>query len=469
MDIPAPPERPLNAAPAGSRVALLADGPEALRARLAMIDGAQSRLAMQYYLWHGDTAGALIAKHTLAAADRGVAVRILLDDIDAAGLDGFLVAFQAHPRIELKLFNPFKRGWLRPWEILTRFTELNRRMHNKAMVADGAVCVVGGRNIGNAYFGLDQHIGFNDLDILGDGEVAAQTEASFDNYWNCPRSVVISAVGATEPDSGPAVLRTMLDLAAAKAMEQLARLGEDTTEGTDTMRPQPATARAVVIADPPDKSWSRGKRKSDLASRLGRALQQAEKEVIIVSPYFVPRRGVLENLARLGERGVSLRVLTNSQASNDVVVVHAGYAPTRHALLARGVDLFELKPDSGQLRKSGKAKIRFRPSTGLASLHAKVFVIDRTRCFIGSFNLDPRSARLNTEMGIMVDCPIIAGEAAEFALALMDAAYKVDLDGCGRLRWTSADGQTYDRDPHTGVGARLLVRLLGLFPIEAQL
>lgn len=463
----------MNDAAGDSRVYLLADGPEALRVRLALIDGARSRLAMQYYLWHGDDAGAMVAARTLAAADRGVSVRILLDDIDTAGLDGFLLTFQAHPHIELKVFNPIKRGWLRPWEILTRFTELNRRMHNKAMVADGDRCVVGGRNIGSPYFGLDPRMAFNDLDILGTGAVAAQTEACFDAYWACPRSVTVTDIGAVEPDAGPGTLRTMLELVAARGAERLAVVSRGDPVGMDSWRDLLSPADAEVIADPPDKSWRRGKRKMNLASRLGRTLQQARHEVLIVSPYFVPRRGVIDKLARLCDRGVDLRVLTNSQASNDVVAVHAGYAPKRRALLERGVELFELQPDGGQLRKSGKAKIRFRPSTSLASLHAKVFVIDRTRCFIGSFNLDPRSVRLNTEMGVMVDSPAIAAEAAEFALALMDSAYKVtlvaDADGRKRLRWTSSGGRTYDHDPHAGIGARLLVRLLGLLPIEAQL
>ena len=454
-----------------SRVYLLSDGPEALYARLDLIDRAQSTLELQYYLWHADEAGAVLAERMLAAADRGVRVRVLLDDIDLDGRDAGLLAFDSHPRIEVRLFNPFRRGWARPLEWLTRFSQLNRRMHNKALVADDRRCIVGGRNIGNEYFGLDPKIAFNDLDVVVDGPVAEDVRKSFDAYWSNKRAHAVREVA--EPGSalasGPGAFRSALGLLAAKGMDVLMR--QDQAEAPPADQPwnrDAAQASARLLADAPGKSWSRRGRRRSLATALGQAMASAESEVLIVSPYFVPRKRVLAKLTGLAGRGTRVRVLTNSLASNDVIMVHAGYAPKRPALLRAGVGLFELKPDGGQLRRSGKAKIQFRPSEGRASLHAKLFIIDRRTVFIGSFNLDPRSARLNTEMGILVDCPALAEEAAIFAESLMAEANEVGLEN-GRLFWKDEDGVVTTEEPHAGLGLRLLVSLIGWLPIEEHL
>lgn len=454
-----------------SRVYMLADGPEALRVRLDLIDGATRSLEMQYYLWHGDAAGALVAAHVLAAADRGVRTRILLDDIDTRGRDQSLLAFHAHPNIEVKLFNPFRRRWLRPLEVLTRFRELNRRMHNKALVADDTHCVVGGRNIGNEYFGMDPLVSFNDLDILTVGSATAGVRESFDAYWNCGLAVDMCEVAKFSPQGGPGTFRAALEMASVAGQAMLDSLDPREATTSKAWMAELADAEVKLLADPPEKSWKRKRRKLGLASRLGRAIEMATEEVLIVSPYFVPRRRVLDLLIGLRKRGIRVNVLTNSLASNDVVAVHSGYAPKRKELLRHGIGLFELQPDAGQLRRSGKAKIHFRPSSGRSSLHAKLFVIDRRHSFIGSFNLDPRSAQLNTEMGMMVDCPALATETAGFAASLMDSAYEVTHDdrAAGGLRWSTRNGVVFHREPHAGWGARLLVKLLGLLPIEAQL
>jgi putative cardiolipin synthase len=457
--------------PHPSRVYLLTDGPEALHARLDLIDGAERTLELQYYLWHADEAGAVLAERVLAAADRGVRVRVLLDDIDLEGRDAGLLAFHSHPRIEVRLFNPFRRGWLRLFEWLTRFGELNRRMHNKALISDDSRCVVGGRNIGNEYFGLHPEVAFNDLDIAADGPVAMEARKSFDAYWENRRARPMGEIAGPESAfaSGPGAFRTALDFLATRGREMLSR--QDLAETPPEEQPwnrdaEEATAR--LLADPPEKSWNRRARKRGLATSLALAMERAEHEVLIVSPYFVPRRRLLARLIGLTGRGVKVRVLTNSLASNDVIVVHAGYSPKRPALLRGGVELFELKPDGGQLRRSGKAKLQFRPSEGRASLHAKLFVIDRKTVFIGSFNLDPRSARLNTEMGILVDCPALAREAAAFAESLMAEANEVGLEN-NRLVWKGADGAVTNSEPHAGWGIRLLVTVLGWLPIEEHL
>jgi cardiolipin synthase C len=460
----APPPHP-------SRVYLLTDGPEALHARLDLIDRAERTLELQYYLWHADEAGAVLAERVLAAADRGVRVRVLLDDIDLQGRDGGLLAFHSHPRIEVRLFNPFRRGWLRLFEWLTRFGELNRRMHNKALISDDSRCVVGGRNIGNEYFGLDPEVAFNDLDIVADGPVALEARKSFDAYWDNKRARPMGEIAGPESAfaSGPGAFRTALDFLATRGREALTRQDQAETPPEDRPWNRDAEeAKARLLADPPDKSWSRRARKRGLATALGLAMERAQEEVLIVSPYFVPRRRLLARLTGLAGRGIKVRVLTNSLASNDVIVVHAGYAPKRPALLRGGVGLFELKPDGGQLRRSGKAKLQFRPSEGRASLHAKLFVIDRKTVFIGSFNLDPRSARLNTEMGILVDCPALARDAAVFAESLLAEANEVGLEN-NRLFWKAANGEVTAKEPHAGWGIRLLVTLLGWLPIEEHL
>lgn len=460
-----------TAAPQPSRVYLLTDGPEALHARLDLIDNAERTLELQYYLWHADEAGGLLAERVLAAADRGVRVRVLLDDIDLDGRDAGLLAFHSHPRIEVRLFNPFRRGWLRFFEWLTRFGELNRRMHNKALVADDSRCVVGGRNIGNEYFGLDPEVAFNDLDVVADGPVALEARKSFDAYWENKRARPMGEIAGPDSGfaSGPGAFRIALGFLAARGREVLSR--QDIAETPPADRPwnrDAAEAEARLLADLPEKSWSRRARRRGLATALGQAMEKAEKEILIVSPYFVPRRRLLARLTALARRGIRLRVLTNSLASNDVIVVHAGYSPKRPALLRGGVELFELKPDGGQLRRSGKAKLQFRPSEGRASLHAKLFIIDRRTVFIGSFNLDPRSARLNTEMGILVDCPALAREAAAFAESLMNEANEVGLEN-NRLFWRAADGVVTKQEPHAGWGLRLLVTVLGWLPIEEHL
>jgi putative cardiolipin synthase len=458
-------------APRPSRVYLLTDGPEALHARLDLMDRAERTLELQYYLWHADEAGAVLAGRVLAAADRGVRVRVLLDDIDLEGRDAGLLAFHAHPRIEVRLFNPFRRGWLRFFEWLTRFGELNRRMHNKALISDDTRCVVGGRNIGNEYFGLDPEVAFNDLDIVADGPVALEARRSFDAYWVNKRALPMGEIAGPESAfaSGPGVFRTVLDFLAARGREMLSRQDQPGTPADERPWNRDAVeANARLLADPPEKSWSRRARRRGLATALGQAMEKAKEEVLIVSPYFVPRRRLLARLTGLAGRGVKVRVLTNSLASNDVIVVHAGYSPKRPALLRGGVELFELKPDGGQLRRSGKAKLQFRPSEGRASLHAKLFIIDRKTIFIGSFNLDPRSARLNTEMGILVDCPALAREAAVFAESLLAEANEVGLEN-ERLFWRDADGTVTQNEPHAGWGLRLLVTVLGWLPIEEHL
>jgi putative cardiolipin synthase len=294
---------------------------------------------------------------------------------------------------------------------------------------------------------------------------------SFDVYWENKRSRPIGEVAGPGSGfvSGPGSFRTALGLMAERGKDALARL--DLAEAPPEERPwnrDAAEARARLLADAPEKSWSRRARKKSLATALGQAMARAESEVLIVSPYFVPRKRVLARLTGLAGMGVRVRVLTNSLASNDVIAVHAGYAPKRPALLRGGVGLYELKPDGGQLRRSGKAKLQFRPSEGRASLHAKLFIIDRKTIFIGSFNLDPRSARLNTEMGILVDCATLAEEAAGFAESLMAEANEVVLEN-GRLVWKDPDGAILRREPHAGTGLRLLVTLLGWLPIEEHL
>ena len=468
-----------------SSVLLLENGPDALAVRIAMATAAKQSLDLQYYLWHHDSAGCLLAYHVLAAADRGVRVRLLLDDVDTGGMDEILAAFNAHPYISVRLFNPFRNRWLRPLEILTRFRELNRRMHNKAMCCDRRVCVVGGRNIGSAYFGLSawerendaantETPAFDDIDLLASGAAADDTSALFDQYWECPLSVAShtlfgTAAGRVLPDT----LRRTLANVAERTTGAMASLRASPTEPLTDWLVRCVPAELRLLADPPDKSWTRRKRKFTLASQLGRALDAATREVWIVSPYFVPRRGVQEQLGGLRRRGVSVHVLTNSQASNDVLAVHAGYAPKRRGLLRAGVELREFQPNAAQLRASGKAKIHFSPSHGRSSLHAKIYIIDRQRCFIGSFNLDPRSARLNTEMGFMVDCPQIANLAIKYAESLASTAYRLSLESpetpLSPILWSSPNDQQYTRDPHTGWAARMLVRLLAFFPIEAQL
>jgi putative cardiolipin synthase len=453
----------------------LTDGIDALGARLILIDRAERSIDAQYYFILNDVTGHLFVSRLLAAADRGVRVRLLVDDIATRGLDVGMSELDGHPNFEIRIFNPFSRRLGRILHFVMNFRRANRRMHNKSFTVDGAVTVVGGRNIGAEYFAAREDVNFGDLDLLGFGPVARDVGIAFDVYWNDALAAPVADL--VRPPRNPYASLESLRARNAAALEDLeaSDYGEalrctllDRLQG---MEGGVEWAPAHVVFDPPGKirgEVAPGQVAGPLATSLLQAVGRAERELLVVSPYFVPLAGGVELLAATRARGVRSIVLTNSLASSDVVAVHSGYAPFRIPLLRRGVELFEARNDA---RMAGP--IRAGAARSHSSLHAKIFVVDRRRLFVGSFNWDPRSVSINTEMGILVDSPVLARRVAELVTALLpSAAWRVGEADSGRLRWSREEAGreiVATREPGAGFWRRLLAVILGWLPIREQL
>ena len=452
--------------PGRSGIFILGDGLDAFAARLLLIEAAERTLDVQYYIWHRDLSGSLLFAALHRAADRGVRVRLLLDDNNTVGLDSTLAALDAHPNIEVRLFNPFALRRWRALGYLTDFFRLNRRMHNKSLTADSQLTIVGGRNIGDEYFVAGDGVMFADLDALALGPVAQDVSRDFDRYWASDSAYPADRL--LPPPTGSEHLRaarTASDRAAVAAyLQAVARrpLVGDLIAG----RLDLVWAPTLLISDDPAKALGRATENSLIGARLQEALGTPREELTLVSPYFVPTRTGVDILGSLSRQGVKIRVLTNSLAATDVAIVHAGYAKRRAALLAAGVELAELKADASV------PSTRDRGLTGSSgsSLHAKTFSVDRTRVFIGSFNFDPRSARLNTESGLVIDSPNLAGAISDtIATDLPSHAYRVRLDDRGRLQWLEQVGGreiVHLTEPGVGFWRRAVVRFYSWLPIE---
>lgn len=474
-------EGDLAAHPDKSGFRLLAIGMEAFLMRTALADTAKRTLDLQYYIYRDDDTGALLTQSLLKAADRGVRVRLLVDDLNILRKDDDVTALDVHPRIEVRIFNPFAThgdsNWARLASFISDPARLNRRMHNKSFIADNLCAIVGGRNIGDEYFDASRDFGFGDLDVLAVGPVARTISHSFDQYWNSAYAYPLSAMGTRVSASlwmervrirlGRHFIRMRKSDYASRLMKT--DLAAQLIERHLVLE----WAKAILLADLPGKIVQAPASAPTLPYDMLRELAgKAVEEIILVSPYFVPGEEGVAALKQIRSRNVRVRVLTNSLASSDVAAVHAGYSRYRVALLAMGVELYELKPiiPAGSRRKR---KIMF--GSARASLHAKTYVFDRRRVVIGSMNLDPRSMYLNTELGLMIDSETLAGDIATSFDELVDTdySYRVELaDDQGRLRWSSEDNgamTTYSHDPLTSIWRRLTVKILGWLPMERQL
>ena len=452
-----------------SGVRALSDPLEAFAARMLLAGTAERALDVQYYIWRDDETGTLLLDALRRAADRGVRVRLLLDDNGTSGLDPLLLALDAHPQVEVRLFNPFQRRSFKALGYLTDFARLNRRMHNKALIADTQVAVVGGRNIGDEYFGADAALDFVDLDVLAAGPVAGEIAALFDAYWNSPLAYPVAVLAAATPASESLLARRLAEWAGSPATARYGRAVRETDlvaqliAGTLVLDWVPIR----LVADPPAKAEGKADPATWMATDLMAALGRADREVDLVSPYFVPGARGTAALARYAERGVKLRIVTNSLAATDVAAVHAGYARRRLDLLRAGVRLYELKPDPGASERPRRQTI----GSSAASLHGKTFTLDRQRAFVGSLNIDPRSIRFNTEMGLVIDSPALAGMiSASLDEWLPANAYELRLgEGGDRIEWierTPGGVVVHREDPRAGLWRRLVVALLSLLPIE---
>lgn len=458
-----------RAHPVESGVVALPDGRDAFAARAALAGAAERTLDVQYYIWHDDMSGTLLFEALHRAADRGVRVRLLLDDNNTVGLDTLLAALNAHPNIEVRLFNPFTHRRWRALGYLTDFARLNRRMHNKSFTADNLVTIIGGRNVGDEYFDAGHDALYVDLDVLAIGPVVNEVSNDFDRYWasdsSWPAERVLPSVSAEAISALSA---------AASRIEQ----SPDAVTYTQALARQPFVrellagrlpfewAATRLLSDDPAKGLGRAADDALLWPRLRRILDGPAHELELVSPYFVPTAAGVEFFVALARKGVLVTMLTNSLEATDVAVVHAGYAKRRKPLLKGGVALFEMK------RTSSGPSVKDRGLTGSSgsSLHAKTFSVDRSRVFIGSLNFDPRSLQLNTEMGFVMDSPALARAIAEtFGGSLPRRAYKVRLSGAGTLQWVEQQGGNeivHDDEPGTSFWRRASVAVMSMLPIE---
>jgi putative cardiolipin synthase len=473
--------RALRAHPAGpagsSGFYLLSGGVDAFAARAVLARRAERSIDAQYYLLHDDLVGKLFLDLLLRAAERGVRVRLLLDDMALnPRKDVTVAALDTHPNIEIRVFNPFGRGGWRLLQFLSRFGDVTRRMHNKSFTVDNQVTVVGGRNIGNEYFEADPDLRFGDLDVLAVGPVVTEVSSAFDLYWNSERSFPVKTLLKGNPGAGRLAEtdRLLADFTASRRDSGYLRaLGASSLAGLlRDWRLELDRGTAEVLYDDPAKiTATRELHRHRLLSQLDTYLDAIRSELLIFSPYFVPGINGVRRLRELCRRGVHVRVITNSLASTDVAAVHAGYARYRKRLLRAGVELYEIDHTLTRWERKEKKGPR---ATSKASLHAKSFVLDRERVFIGSLNLDPRSVVENTEIGLMIESTAMAGRMSQwFDRVARRAAFRLALEYDGRLRWhgDEEDGKSrvFDSEPHTGFWRRIGVGLLRLLPLESQL
>ena len=457
---------------------------EAVAARVVLARAAERSLDVQYYIWHGDTTGFLLFEELWNAAGRGVRVRLLLDDNNTGGLDGYLAALDGHPGIEVRLFNPFANRGSRLLGYVTDFDRLNRRMHNKSFTADNLVTIVGGRNVGDEYFGAGGHTVFADLDVIGAGGIAAQTGSAFDAYWNSESAYPVGLiVDAAAPAAVDKLRERFVSVGASAGAVRYLEAVRATRLVADLLeqRLELDWVPVRLLFDDPAKVLGATTDADLIFTRLAEQIASTQREIDIVSPYFVPGRKGTAALVAFAGRGVKLRIVTNSLAATDVGAVHAGYARRRKPLLRSGARIYELKPDAGAAAAGGgrDGGGKHVPGWGAggsssASLHAKTFAVDRSRVFVGSFNFDPRSARHNTEMGVLIDSPEL-GEGISGALdarAPLDA-YEVVLGADGEsLEWVEQTPQgevRHTSEPGAGFLRRLGVGIMSLLPIEGML
>jgi putative cardiolipin synthase len=451
---------------------LMPDGVEALAVRLGGAARSERTLDVMYYLYNSDLTGLLLIDAMLQAADRGVRVRLLLDDVLTRGYDKGLMALDTHPNFEIRMFNPWARRSMRALNMLTDFGRLNRRMHNKAFIMDNQAAVIGGRNIGNEYFAADEAVNFGDLDVLALGPIVDEISDMFDLYWNHKLAVPVPAVVPPPSDANREIGLLRQRIADALVLAQETHYGammKDLLAYAQLKEEDYLWAPYQFIFDSPDKAIKKKYDEADtILPPMREILLAAEKEIIVVSPYFVPLDTTIEGFGKMRERGVETIVITNSLASNNHTVVHSGYAPSRKPLLKQGVRLYEIRPD---LQARGVEKSGIARSGG--TLHTKAFIVDREKVFIGTFNWDPRSAYLNTEMGVVFHEPVVAEEIVRRAEELLPTqAYRLELNEDGKIRWhTEIDGQEveFDKEPETSAWKRFKVKLFGLLPIKKQL
>lgn len=453
---------------------LLSDNKDAFIARLALATSASSTLDIQYYIIHRDASGQSLAYAVLAAADRGVKVRVLIDDINLTGRDSRLKSFSQHENIEIRIFNPLSnREWFRQLELVVKLNHAGKRMHNKVFIADRATAILGGRNIGDEYFDARPNMDFVDLDLLTTGPIVDEISESFDTYWNSEWSVPIETISKVR------VARSQL-ISLKRQLKDRWHNTRNTKYFGNLQESESGSmfidnktkfihAQARLFFDCPEKiSAPASAIKQHFAPKILLHMEKAHSQILITTPYFVPGDDVMKWFIDKRSQGVRIAILTNSLASTDVTAVHAGYRRYRRQLIDAGVDIFELKPSARHLWS--KTDLFLRGSTRV-SLHAKYIILDSDTVFVGSANIDQRSDRLNTEMGVMVNSEALAAQASALfhRTTSSENSFRVTRTEDRRLHWlTEENGETVDYrgEPHAGLLRRLMVFFIGLLPIE---
>lgn len=450
---------------------MLIQGMDALGARLTMMERAQATIDAQYFLLKPDRAGDLFLGKLLRAADRGVRVRLLLDDIFTPRRDRIFAILSSHPNVEVRLFNPASRASPAAWSMLWDFSRVNRRMHNKAFIVDGSIAIMGGRNIAEEYFELKPQQAFDDFEMLVFGDVVPDIAASFDRFWNSSQTVPIEAFHESDKpqrlqrwrDHMAAVISGDIDSPYAAAVNS--PFLQQVIDGE--VAAYVSTAR--LYYDSPRKlrkSRSESEHRR-LEAAVTERLRSAREEIIIITPYLVPRDLSYGILRELRERGVRVVLITNSLASTNHVAVHSAYGPRRRGMLEAGAELYEIRVDKAPpfSRDASEAE--------RVTLHTKAIVIDGEQLFVGSLNLDPRSIEINTEVGLFIDSPQAASDYRKLVYReLPRYSYRLAMDGRGRLRWHydhEGESHTFTHEPDTSFWRRFKAGFYRLLPLDDQL
>ncbi|WP_198024035.1 phospholipase D family protein [Pseudidiomarina salinarum] len=457
----------------------LTDSQEAFAARIQLAEQAEFTLDLQYYIWRNDRTGALMFEAIHKAADRGVKVRLLLDDINTAGMDSVLTGLQSHANIEIRLFNPLRIRWPRFINYLYDFPRINRRMHNKAFIVDGQLLISGGRNISDEYFGATDDLLFADLDALMIGDVVTRVADLFQQFWDCDSAVPLGELMTLVRPQSLAKLSERASVVESdpgardyvEAIEKLSFFKKVREHELDFV-----WAETEMVCDAPSKGLGKAKPHQLIGHQLQKAVGEPASHINLVSPYFVPTRVGVDQLVKYAEQGIEIAILTNSLAATDVAVVHAGYAKWRKRLLRAGIQLFELQRLSPLARRQERKQRRQRMKgkkgrfgSSASSLHAKTFEIDHERVFFGSFNFDPRSAQLNTELGFVIhSCKLARMIAKEFSKTVPHYAYKIALVD-NKIVWEERLGREvtrYHQEPSASLWRRAATRVLERLPID---
>jgi putative cardiolipin synthase len=447
----------------------LSQGLDALGVRLQLAERAEKSIDLQYFLMKNDSAGAVLIKALLKSADRGVRVRLLLDDIFTKAPDRSLLLLDQHENIDVRIFNPISRKGIWALNFLTSFKQANRRMHNKSFTVDNQASIVGGRNIADEYFQLKEDEVFEDFEVLAVGPIVDEISNSFDQYWNHSHAVPIGDFVANKKNEDLVTVRADVSDQLRQIYDTVYQRSLDSQLLQDLIADRlpliPAEAR--LLSDSPDKLTNEiSDEQMHLANDLREVLLSADEEVIIITPYYVPRKNGIELLRNLTDRGLRVIIVTNSLASNNHVPVHSGYAKYRKDVIRAGAELYEVRANAGREFGAGD------DAPDALTLHSKVFIFDRRYLFVGSLNLDPRSIEINAEMGLLIDSPEFAGGMAVAVEERLEAAaYRLQVNERGKLEWHARiDGIEIieTKDPLTSWWLRFQAWIMKIVP-DSQL